>query len=237
MIDVYVMGSPNVFKIIIALEELGLEYKCHYVDIVAGDQYKPEFVALNPMSKVPVIVDHDSYDGKRYTVFESGAILLYLAEKAGKLIPSDPRARMDVMQWLVLQIANVGPMLGQLNHYQRFAPPGNEYSFSRYETLSGRVYDSLDKRLGVSTYLAGDEYTIADIASYSWVGLYHEIHGMKWEEHPHLRRWCDQIAQRPAVVKALAVYEDINANDPAQRPDISPEGVDRLFGRGAFARK
>lgn len=237
MIDVYVMGSPNVFKIIIALEELGLEYKCHYVDIVAGDQYKPEFVALNPMSKVPVIVDHDSYDGKRYTVFESGAILLYLAEKAGKLIPSDPRARMDVMQWLVLQIANVGPMLGQLNHYQRFAPPGNEYSFSRYETLSGRVYDSLDKRLGLSTYLAGDEYAIADIASYSWVGLYHEIHGMKWEEHPHLRRWCDLIAQRPAVVKALTVYEDINANDPAQRQDLSPEGVDRLFGRGAFARK
>lgn len=237
MIDVYVMGSPNVFKIIIALEELGLEYKCHYVDIVAGDQYKPEFVALNPMSKVPVIVDHDSYDGKRYTVFESGAILLYLAEKVGKLIPSDPMARMDVMQWLVLQIANVGPMLGQLTHFKRFAPPGNEYSFSRYETLSGRVYDTLDKRLGVSTYLAGDEYTIADIASYSWVGLYHEIHGMKWEEHPHLRRWCDLIAQRPAVVKALKVYEDINANDPAQRPDISPEGVDRLFGRGAFARK
>jgi GST-like protein len=237
VIDVYGMSSPNVLKIIMTLEEIGLRYKFHCVDLVAGEHYKPEFVALNPLSKVPVIVDHDAFSGGRYTVFESGAILIYLAEKAGKLIPKDPQKRMDTLQWLVLQIANVGPIFGQHNHFLRFAPPGNEYSASRYKTLAGRVYDTLDKRLGVSTYLAGEEYTIADVATYPWAALYHEPHGMRWEDHPHLRRWCDLIAQRPAVVKSAAVYAEITANDPAQRPDPSPEGVDRLFGRGAFARK
>lgn len=236
MIDIYGANSPNVLKIVIALEELGLEYRFHYVNTVAGDQYKADFVALNPMSKVPVIVDHEGFNGERYTVFESGAILIYLAEKTGKLLPRDLKARMDTLQWLVLQIANVGPMLGQLNHFQSFAPPESEYSLSRYKTLSGRVYDTLDTRLGISTYLAGEEYTIADVATYPWAAMYHETHGMRWEDHPNLRRWCDLIGQRPAVIKSVAVQADI----PRQPPNIlniSPDGVDRLFGRGAFARK
>lgn len=237
MIDLYGMSSPNVLKIILALEELGLEYKYHNVDVVAGEQYKPEFVALNPMSKVPVIVDHNGFIGERYTVFESGAILIYLAEKAGQLIPQEPGARMDTMQWLVLQIANVGPLFGQHTHFLRHAPPGNEYAASRYRTLAGRVYDTLDQRLGVSTYLAGEDYTIADVATYPWAAMYHDVHGMLWDDHPHLRRWCDLIAQRPAVIKSKAVHDDIAANDPAQRPDPSPEGADRFFGRGAYARK
>ena len=237
MIDVYGMSSPNVLKIVLALEELGLDYSFHHIDIVAGEQYEPEFVALNPMSKVPVIVDHDGIDGERYTVFESGAILIYLAEKAGKLIPHGPRARMDTIQWLVLQIANVGPTFGQHNHFLRFAPPGNDYAASRYRTMAGRVYDTLDQRLQVSTYLAGEDYTIADIATYPWAAMYHEAHGMRWEDHPHLRRWCDLIAKRPAVMKSTAIHDEITANDPALRPDRSPEGVDRLFGRGAYARK
>ncbi|KEQ51799.1 glutathione S-transferase family protein [Sphingobium chlorophenolicum] len=237
MIDVYGMSSPNVLKIIIALEELGFDYTFHNVDVVAGEQYGPEFVALNPLSKVPVIVDHDSFNGEPYTVFESGAILMYLAEKAGNLIPKDPRARMETMQWLVLQIANVGPYFGQHTHFLRHAPPDNEYSASRYRTLAGRVYDTLDKRLGVSAYLAGDEYTIADVATYPWAALYHDFHGMLWNDHPHLRRWCDLIAQRPAVIRSAAVHADIAANDPARSPNPSSEGVDRFFGRGAFARK
>lgn len=237
MIDLYGMGSPNVMKIVIALEELGLDYQFHMIDVVAGDQYRPEFVALNPLSKVPVIVDQDGFGGKPYTVFESGAILMYLAEKGGNLIPKDPKARMETLQWLVLQIANVGPMFGQHNHYIRFAPPGNEYSASRYRTLAGRIYDMLDTRLAGSTYLAGEEYTIADVATYPWVALYHDIHGMRWEEHVHLRRWCDLLARRPAIAKAHQVHAEITAADPAQRPDVSPDGVDRFFGRGAYARR
>jgi GST-like protein len=237
MIDLYGMSSPNVLKIILALEECDFEYTYHFVNIITGEQFKPEFIALNPMAKVPVIIDHDGYGGLPYTVFESGAILIYIAEKAGKFIPPDPRLRMDTLQWLVLQIANVGPMFGQHTHFVRFAPPGNEYSASRYKTFAGRLYDSLEERLGTSTYLAGEDYTIADIATFPWVALYLEIHGLRWDDHPNLRRWRDLIAGRPAANRAMVLYEELFAKDPSQKPDLPKEGFERLFGWGTYARK
>lgn len=235
MIDLYGMSSPNVLKIMIMLEETGLPNRFTFVNVAAGEQFAPEFVALNPTSKVPVIIDHDGYDGERTVVFESGAILLYLAEKSGCLLPADPLGRMEALQWLMVQVSGVGPMLGQATHFIRFAPPGQDYSLDRYRTLAGRLYDQLDVRLGSASWLGGAEYSIADVATYPWVALYHDFHGMHWSDHPNLKRWCDGIADRPAVTTAQARYDGLMADDPSFKPDNPPEGLDRFFGRGRYA--
>jgi GST-like protein len=169
MIDLYAMGSPNVVKIYIALEEMGLPYKVHPVDVFAEGQFSPEFLKLNPNAKVPVIVDGDGPGGKPYTVFESGAILQYLADKTGKLLAKDGAARYDALQWMMVQMTTIGPMWGQYVHFWRFAPKGNDYALDRYRTQVRKTLDVVEKRLGAAAYLGGGAYSIADIAAFPWL--------------------------------------------------------------------
>jgi len=231
MIDFYVLTSPNVQKIFIMLEELAAPYRTIPVDVWKGEQFKPEFVKLNPNAKIPVIVDHEGPGGKPYTVFESGAILMYLAEKAGRFLPAEPAKRYEVIQWLMIQIASVGPTFGQVVHFTRFAPPGNDYSKSRYMTEMLRLYELLERRLSQAPYLGGDEYSIADIATFPWTRN-HDMFGVKWSERPNLARWFDAVSARPAVKKALMTVEAIKSS----RDTASDEDRDRIFGRGRYAR-
>jgi GSH-dependent disulfide-bond oxidoreductase len=186
MIDFYALTSPNVQKVFIVLEELELPHRIIPVDVWNEEQFKPEFAALNPNKKIPVIVDHEGPGRKPYTVFESGAILMYLADKTGRLLPADMAKRYDVIQWLMIQLTGVGPTFGQFVHFSRFAPAGNEYSLSRYRTEMRRLYDLLEQRLGVCPYLGGADYSIADIATFPWTRN-HDGFGVKWAEHPNPR--------------------------------------------------
>jgi GST-like protein len=231
MIDFYALTSPNVQKIFIVLEELELPYTMHPVDVWKGEQFRPEFLKINPNGKIPVIVDSDGPGGKPYTVFESGAILLYLADKTGKLIPKDKAGYFDTLQWLMVQLTGIGPMFGQFTHFKRFAGGGNEYSVSRYQTEVKRLYDLLNKRLGDSAYLGGPEYSVADVATFPWTRL-NEFHGVKLAELANVKRWFEAIAARPAVKRALAKVDAI----PTARDNADPQVVDRLFGRGKYAR-
>ena len=231
MIDLYALTSPNVQKIYIALEELELPYKEIFVDVWKGDQFKPEFLKVNPNGKIPAIVDHDGPGGKPYTVIESGAILLYLADKTGKFLPKDPAKRFEAIQWLMIQLTSVGPMFGQWTHFKLFAGPGNDYAMGRYTSELKRLYALLEKRLGQSKYLGGDEYTIADIATWPWTRN-HDNHGVKWEDNPNLARWFNAIAERPAVKRALAKIGAIKST----RDTASDEDKDRFFQRGKYAR-
>ena len=231
MIDFYVLTSPNVQKIFIMLEELAAPYRAIPVDVWKGEQFKPEFMAVNPNAKIPAIVDHDGPGGKPYTVIESGAILMYLADKFGRFLPAETAQRYEVLQWLMIQLTGVGPTFGQVTHFTRFAPPGNDYSRSRHITEMLRLYEVLEKRLGNSPYLGGAEYSIADIATFPWTRN-HDLFGVKWSERPNLARWFDAIATRPAVKKALAIVDAIKSN----RDTASDEDKDRIFGRGRYAR-
>ncbi|MFZ0114083.1 MAG: glutathione S-transferase N-terminal domain-containing protein [Xanthobacteraceae bacterium] len=231
MIDLYALTSPNVQKIFIALEELELPYNTKLVDVWKGDQFSPEFLKINPNGKVPAIVDHDGPGGKPYTVVESGAILLYLADKTGKFLPKDTRKRFDVIQWMMIQMTGVGPMFGQWTHFKLMAPKGNDYSVSRYATEVKRLFDLLEKRLGEVPYLGGDEYSIADIATFPWTRN-HDAQGVKWEDNPNLARWFNAISARPAVKRALEKVGKITSNRDAATDDQK----DRLFGRGRYAR-
>jgi len=230
MIDFYVLTSPNVQKIFIMLEELEVPYRTIKVDVFQGEHFKPEFLKLNPNAKIPVIVDHEGPNGP-YTIFESGAILLYLADKSGRFLPTDPAQRFEAIQWLMIQLTGVGPMFGQLTHFKRFAPAGNEYSLSRYQTEVRRLYDVLEQRLDRSPYLGGADYTVADIATFPWTRN-HDWQGVKWDDHPNLGRWFAAISERPAVKRALAKIDAITSS----RDTAKPEDLDRLFGRGRFAR-
>jgi GST-like protein len=203
MIDLYTFTTPNGRKVSIALEELGLPYKVHVVDIMKGDQFKPEFLAINPNNKIPAIVDHEGPGGKPLTVFESGAILLYLAEKTGKLLPSDRKGRSRVTQWLMFQMAGVGPMQGQANVFFRYFPEKIPAAIERYQNETRRLYTVLDTRLGESEYLAGD-YSIADIANWAWVRV-HGWAGVSVDGLANLQRWLAAIEQRPAARKGLTV--------------------------------
>jgi GSH-dependent disulfide-bond oxidoreductase len=235
MIDFYAMGSPNVVKIYIALEELGLVYRVHPVDVFAGEQFKPDFVALNPSAKVPVIVDTEGPGGRPYTVFESGAILLYLAEKTGRLLPSERAAKYDAIQWMMVQMTGVGPMFGQFVHFMRFAPPGNEYALSRYRTQARTLCEVLEGRLAAVPYLGGAEYTIADVATFPWARNIGALLGGTAADYPSLFAWVDKIAARPAVGRALAAVDAVRART-TQFDKAAPETLDRVFGRGRFAK-
>lgn len=231
MIDLYALTSPNVQKIYIALEELGLPYKEHFVDVWKGDQFTADFAKLNPNAKIPVIVDHDGPDGKPITVFESGAILLYLADKTGKLMPTDKRARTEVLQWLMVQLTGVGPTFGNFVHFARFAPQGNDYSHSRYQTEMLRILDLLNERLGASAYLGGADYSIADIATWPWIRT--AMAGSDAAaKRPNLARWFAAIEKRDGVQRALAKIGKIQS----VRETAKAEDKDRLFGRGQYAR-
>ena len=203
MIDLYTWGTPNGRKVSIMLEELGLPYKTHAINILKDDQFKPEFIAINPNSKIPAIVDPDGPGGS-LPLFESGAILIYLAEKHGKFLPKDPRGRYIVMQWLMFQMGGVGPMFGQTHHFLRSAKEDVPYGKQRYHTETKRLYGVMNKRLGEAKYLAGNEYTIADIATFPWVSRF-EWHQVDLNEFPNVKRWFDEINARPAVKKGMAV--------------------------------
>jgi GSH-dependent disulfide-bond oxidoreductase len=231
MIDFYALTSPNVQKIYIMLEECGLPYKEHFVDVWKGDQYDPAYLKINPNAKIPAIVDHEGPNGKPYTVFESGAILIYLAEKTGRFLPRDLAKRYEVLQWLMIQLTGVGPMFGQWNHFKLFAPQDTDYAIKRYTSELKRLYELLEERLGRAKFLGGEEYTIADIATFPWTRN-HDPQGVKWDDHPNLARWFNAISERPAVKKALEKVAVIKSN----RETATDDQKDRFFNRGRYAR-
>jgi len=224
-IELYYWPTPNGKKITIFLEEVGLPYNLMPVDITAGEQFDEEFLRISPNNKMPAIVDSEGPDGEPISVFESGAILLYLAEKTGRFMPSSPRQRYEALQWLMFQIGSVGPMLGQAHHFRGYAPEEIPYAIERYTNEAARLYGVMDRRLSEVEYFAGDEYSIADMAIYPWVAS-HERQGQKIEDFPNLRRWYEAMGKRPAVRRAMEVGEEL------RRPieDLDEEARDVLFG-------
>jgi len=203
MIDLYTWSTPNGRKVSIMLEELGLAYRTHAINIGKGDQFKPEYVRINPNSKIPSIVDPDGPDGKPVAMMESGAILIYLAGKSGRLLPESIRARYEALEWLMFQMGGVGPIFGQVHHFLRAAKEAVPYSIERYVKETRRLYGVLNDRLKDHEYLAG-EYSIADIATYPWTARY-EWHKTRLEDFPHVKRWFDAISARPAVQRGMNV--------------------------------
>jgi GST-like protein len=203
VIDLYTWSTPNGRKVSIMLEECALAYRVHPINIGKGEQHTPEFLALNPNHRIPAIVDAEGPGGKPLPLFESGAILIYLAEKTGKFMPRDARLRLICLQWLMFQMGGVGPMFGQAHHFLRAAPEQVPYGIKRYTDEARRLYGVLNKRLGEAAYLA-DEYSIADIATYPWIAR-HEWHKVDLADFPAVKRWYDTIGARPAVAKGMAV--------------------------------
>ena len=204
MIDLYTWGTPNGKKVSVMLEELSLPYTVHTVNIMNNEQFEPAFLAISPNNKIPAIVDSEGPNGESISVFETGAILFYLAEKTGKLLPSDPAKRTEVMQWLMWQMGGFGPMLGQAHHFRRFAPDKIEYAVDRYTNEAKRLYGVLAKLLSDREYMAGDELTIAEIATYPWASRW-EWQGIDWGAYPNAKRWYDSLSARPAFQKGMAV--------------------------------
>lgn len=210
MIHLYTYTTPNGRKPAILLEELGLPYTIHKIDLGKGEQFSPAFVALNPNSKIPAIKD----DETGVTVFESGAILIYLAEKANQLLPTNIASRAQVMAWLMFQMASVGPMFGQLGHFRRSAPEPNDYAINRYEQETLRLLGVLERQLQNSDFIAGD-YSIADIATYPWAAAY-EYLGVSFDSYPHVQAWLERVGQRPAVQTGMAILTPEFKSDLAQ---------------------
>jgi len=203
LIDLYTWSTPNGRKVSIMLEELALPYNVHPIDIGKGDQFKPEFVAINPNSKIPAIVDGEGPEGKPYALFESGAILLYLADKSGRFLPEAKARRFEVLQWLMFQMGGVGPMFGQVHHFVRSAPEPVPYAIERYSKETRRLYAVLDRHLATREWL-GSDYSVADIATYPWVAR-HEWHKVDLGDFPNVKRWFDAIGARPAVQRGMKV--------------------------------
>ncbi|KAA1177478.1 glutathione binding-like protein [Photorhabdus heterorhabditis] len=202
MIDLYYAPTPNGHKITLFLEEAGLPYNLHRIDISAGDQFKPEFLAISPNNKIPAIIDQQPADGsKPVTIFESGAILIYLAEKTGRLLSKDMHERIQSLQWLFWQVGGFGPMLGQNHHFNRFAPEKVPYAINRYQEETKRLYKVLNAQLEKNPYLGGQEYSIADIATYPWARS-HEYQNIDLDDYPAVKKWFDIISQRPATQTA-----------------------------------
>ncbi len=228
MIDLYSWATPNGQKVHIILEEGGLPYTVHWVDIGKGEQFDPEFLKISPNNKIPVIVDHEGPGGMPFTVFESGAIMIYLAEKIGRFLPKEPRGRSEVLQWLMFQVGTVGPMLGQAHHFRAYAREKIPYAIQRYTNEAGRIYHILDKRLADHEYLSGD-YSIADMAVFPWIRL-HGRQGQDLAEYPNLTRWFERISRRPAVMKDMERLRD----DPGQ---IDDEKWANLWGSEQYKRR
>ncbi len=239
MIDVYFWPTPNGYKVTVMLEEIGLRYKVIPVNIGKGDQFKPEFLKISPNNKMPAIVDHEGPGGEPLAMFESGAILMYLAEKSGKLMPSDTRGKYSVIQWLMFQMGTVGPMLGQAHHFRRYAPEKLEYAIQRYTNEASRIYNVIDKRLSEAAYLAGADYSIADIATYPWL-VPHSMQGQSLDDYPHLKRWYEEIRNRPATQRGFAVMADVIERMRAQQAQQSQpdkESWNNLFGTKQYERR
>ena len=229
MIKVYSWATPNGHKVHIMLEECGLPYRAIPVDIGAGEQFAPDFLAISPNNKIPALVDPDGPDGQPISLFESGAILLYLAGKTGRLLPADTRGKYEVLQWLMFQMGGVGPMLGQAHHFRIYAPEKLPYAIERYTREAHRLYGVMDKRLAQSTYLGGPSYSIADIAVFPWLRSW-KNQGIDWNDFPHLKGWFDEIAARPAVKRGVEVLSDL------RRPITGDKEREVLFGDTQYKR-
>jgi GSH-dependent disulfide-bond oxidoreductase len=230
MIELYSWGTPNGHKVHIMLEECGLAYKRHPVDIGAGDQFDPAFLAISPTNRIPAIIDRDGPDGAPLPVFESGAILIYLAEKTGKFLPSHGPARYEALQWLMFQMSSVGPIFGQAFHYRNDAPEKIDMVIERFTNEARRLYRVLDSRLAHAPYLAGDDYTIADIATWPWT---HSIakQGHDPGQYPNVVRWFDLIKQRPAVMRGVRMFKDLG------QTVMTARAKEVLFGDAQYARR
>ncbi len=231
MIDLYTWPTPNGHKVHIMLEELDLPYKVIPINIGKGDQFEPEFLKISPNNKMPAMVDPDGPDGAPIAIFESAAILLYLAEKTGRLMPQDMRGRYAVMQWLMFQMGSVGPMLGQAHHFRGYAQDNLQYAIDRYTNEAGRIYNVIDKRLKESTWIASDDFTIADIAIFPWLRSY-ERQGQDLNEFPALKKWFETIEARPAVVRGVAVLAEARRTG-----ELSDEERENMFGAAQYARR
>ena len=231
MIEAWTWPTPNGHKVHIALEELGLPWRIIPVNIGQGEQFSAEFLAITPNHRIPAIVDPDGPGGQKITLFEPGAILIYLAEKAGRLIPSDPCARHTCLQWLMFQMGGIGPMFGQYNHFAAYAPEKLPYAIERYSNEVKRLHRVLEKRLAASEYLAGTEYSIADIATFPWIRN-PDRRGVDLAAYPSVKRWHDAIAARPAVERGVAVLADRQ-----RRGAISDVERENLFGARQFATR
>jgi GSH-dependent disulfide-bond oxidoreductase len=230
MIDVYSWATPNGHKVHIMLEECGLPYRVHAIDIGAGEQFAPEFLAISPNNKIPAITDPAGPGGKPISLFESGAILLYLAGKTGRLLPKDVAAKYEALQWLMFQMGGVGPMLGQAHHFRIYAPEKIAYAVDRYTNEAKRLYGVMNARLAKSKYLGGAEYSIADIAVFPWLRSW-KNQGIDWDDHPHLRGWFDEIGARPAVQRGVQVLA------AQHKPITDDKSREVLFGRTQYARR
>lgn len=230
MIDLYYWTTPNGHKVSIFLEETGLPYCITPVNIGKGEQFLPYFLSIAPNNRIPAIVDDEPADGQApLAVFESGAILLYLAEKTGQFLPADSRGRSEALQWLFWQMAGLGPMAGQNNHFRHAAPEQIPYAIERYTNETNRLYGVLNKRLADRPYLGGKDYSIADIASYPWI-VPHERQGQSLGDLPNLRRWFEAIKERPAVQRAYALVQEVNPNG---RAPLTEEERTILYGQTA----
>jgi len=230
MIDVYSTATPNGHKVHIMLEECALPYRVHHIDIGAGDQFKPEFLQISPNNKIPAIVDSQGPDGNPVSLFESGAILVYLASKTGRLLGQTDREKFTVLQWLMFQMGGIGPMLGQAHHFRIYAPEKIAYAVNRYTNEAKRLYGVLDRRLGEVPYLAGEHYTIADIATFPWTRS-HANQGIELADFPHVKRWFDEIGARPPVQRGVEVLADL------RRPLIDDKARETLFGASQYVKR
>jgi GST-like protein len=230
MIEVYSWATPNGHKIHIMLEECGLPYRAIPVNIGAGDQFEPDFLAISPNNKIPAIIDPDGPDGEPISMFESGAILLYLASKSGRFLPADVRGKFQALEWLMFQMGSIGPMLGQTHHFRIYAPEKIGYAIERYTNEARRLYGVMDRRLAKARYIAGPEYSIADIAIFPWLRSW-KNQGIDWNEFPHLKGWFDEIAARPAVQRGVEVLASL------RKPLAGEKEREVLFGAMQYQRR
>jgi GSH-dependent disulfide-bond oxidoreductase len=230
MIDVYSWATPNGHKVHIMLEECGLQYRAIPVNIGTGEQFAPSFLAISPNNKIPAIVDPDGPGGQPISLFESGAILLYLAAKTGRFLPDDLRARYEVLQWLMFQMGGLGPMLGQAHHFRIYAPEKVPYAIERYTNEARRLYGVLDRRLAKSRYIGCGEYSIADIAIFPWLRSW-KNQGIAWVDYPHLKGWFDEVGARPAVLRGVEVLADL------RKPMTDDSARQALFGSAQYQRR
>ena len=230
MIQVYSWPTPNGHKVHIMLEECGLPYEAIPVDIGAGAQFKPDFLAISPNNKIPAITDPQGPDGKPISLFESGAILTYLAGKTGRFLPKSDRDKYEVLQWLMFQMGGVGPMLGQAHHFRMYAPEKIEYAVNRYSNEAKRLYGVMDKQLASTKFIACNQYTVADIAIYPWLRSW-ENQGITLTDFPYLKNWFDGIAARPAVQRGVKVLADL------RKPLTGDKEREVLFGKSQYQKR